>query len=94
MEELLNQSQIQDALANSTWVLNGQTLVLDTEHSDFEAAWAFASQVADAAERANHHPDILVHSWNKSQIVLSTHSAGGITQLDLDLAQAIDAFRA
>ncbi len=94
MAELLTNSEVQESLVDSEWKLEGQAIVLDCEHSDFEAAWAFASKVAEAAESANHHPDILVHGWNKTRITLSTHSAGGVTQLDLDLAGAIDAFRA
>ena len=45
----------------------------------------------EAAEEAGHHPDILVHGWNKVRLTLSTHSEGGITQADLDLAGAVDA---
>ena len=49
----------------------------------------FVNRVADAAEQANHHPDILVHGWNQVRLTLSTHSEGGITQADLDLARGI-----
>jgi 4a-hydroxytetrahydrobiopterin dehydratase len=47
--------------------------------------------VAEAAEEANHHPDILVHGWNRLRLTLSTHSEGGLTQSDLDMARRIDA---
>ena len=43
------------------------------------------------AEAANHHPDILVHGWNKVRLTLSTHSEGGVTDADLALAQQLDA---
>jgi 4a-hydroxytetrahydrobiopterin dehydratase len=46
--------------------------------------------VAYVAERANHHPDILIE-WNKVTLTLSTHSAGGLTGADFDLAGAINA---
>jgi 4a-hydroxytetrahydrobiopterin dehydratase len=46
--------------------------------------------VAELAEAANHHPDILVHGWNNVRLTLSTHSEGGLTQNDLDLARGID----
>jgi 4a-hydroxytetrahydrobiopterin dehydratase len=49
----------------------------------------FVNAVAGAAEAANHHPDISI-SWNTVRLRLSTHSAGGITQKDLDLAGEID----
>ena len=42
-------------------------------------AIAFVNRVADAAEMANHHPDIHLHGWNKVRLELSTHSEGGLT---------------
>jgi 4a-hydroxytetrahydrobiopterin dehydratase len=56
---------------------------------DFEQAFAFMTQVAQRAEAMNHHPD-WSNSWNRVVVELSTHSAGGLTQLDIDLALAID----
>ena len=52
---------------------------------------AHVERVAEAAEEANHHPDILVHGWNKVRLTLSTHSAGGVTQADLDMSQTLEA---
>jgi 4a-hydroxytetrahydrobiopterin dehydratase len=46
--------------------------------------------VAELAEAANHHPDILIHGWNKVRLTLSTHSEGGITDADFRLAAQID----
>ena len=46
--------------------------------------------MADVAEEANHHPDILVHGWNKVRLSVTNHSAGGLTQADFDLAATID----
>ena len=57
--------------------------------ADFSAAFAFMTRVAMAAEKADHHPD-WSNSWNKVEIALSTHSAGGLTALDIEMAQAID----
>ena len=48
------------------------------------------NRVADAAEEANHHPDILVHGWNNVRLTLSTHSKGGLTDADHALARRID----
>jgi 4a-hydroxytetrahydrobiopterin dehydratase len=59
---------------------------------DFAAALAFVNAVGAAAEAANHHPDIDIR-WNTVHLVLSTHSAGGLTLLDLALAAAIDRLR-
>jgi len=94
MTELLTDEQIAEELAGTAWQREGESIVLDSEHADFQTAWAFATTVADAAEAANHHPDILVYGWNKSRVTLSTHSAGGITELDVALARAVDGFRA
>lgn len=58
--------------------------------ADFAEAFAFMTRVALAAERMNHHPD-WTNVWSKVDIALSTHSAGGVTALDLALARAIDA---
>ncbi len=51
---------------------------------------AYVSKVAALAEEANHHPDILVHGWNKVRLTLSTHSEGGLTDADHALARRID----
>lgn len=57
---------------------------------DFVAAFGFMTRVALLAERADHHPD-WSNAWNKVDIALTTHDAGGVTQHDIDLARAIDA---
>ncbi len=65
-------------------------IVRDLKFVDFAAAIAFVNDVAQAAEVANHHPDILVHGWNKVRLTLSTHSQGGLTDADFQLAGQID----
>jgi 4a-hydroxytetrahydrobiopterin dehydratase len=57
--------------------------------ADFSAAFAFMTRVALAAEKADHHPD-WSNSWNKVDVALSTHSAGGLTRLDIEMARQID----
>jgi 4a-hydroxytetrahydrobiopterin dehydratase len=57
---------------------------------DFNRAFAFMTQVALAAEKADHHPE-WSNVYNKVRVTLSTHDAGGVTQKDLDLASFIDA---
>ena len=49
---------------------------------------AFVNRVAQAAEEADHHPDILVHGWNSVRLTLTTHSEGGLTEADFDLGAA------
>jgi 4a-hydroxytetrahydrobiopterin dehydratase len=60
--------------------------------ADFTHAMRFVNDVASAAERSNHHPDILIQ-WNKVTLTLSTHSEGGITIKDFALAKKIDKIR-
>lgn len=67
-----------------------RSIVRDLSFDDFAGAIAFVDRVAEAAEVANHHPDILVHGWNKVRLTLSTHSQGGLTDADFDLAGQID----
>lgn len=55
----------------------------------FSEAWGFMSRVALAAEKANHHPD-WSNKYNLVDVTLTTHSAKGLTQLDLDLAAVLD----
>jgi 4a-hydroxytetrahydrobiopterin dehydratase len=73
------------------WSEDSGALVRDFEHKDFAGAMAFVNRVADLAEEANHHPDILIHGWNKVRLTLSTHSEGGVTDKDRELAERIDA---
>ena len=76
--------------SDAVWRHEGESLVRDYEFEDFKAAMAFVNRVAEAAEDANHHPDILVHGWNKVRLTLSTHSAGALTDADHALARRID----
>jgi 4a-hydroxytetrahydrobiopterin dehydratase len=68
----------------------GSSIVRDVAFADFGAAIAFVNRVAEVAEAANHHPDILVHAWRHVRLTLSTHSAGGLTDADFRLASQID----
>ena len=76
--------------SDGVWREEDSALVRDYEFKDFAAAMAFVNQVADAAEEANHHPDILVHGWNKVRLTLTTHSEGGLTDNDRKMASRID----
>ena len=87
---LLSADEIAAWRQGRDWRLEDATLVRDLQVADFAAAMALVNRVAEAAEAADHHPDILVHGWNKVRLTLSTHSEGGITATDLALAAAID----
>jgi 4a-hydroxytetrahydrobiopterin dehydratase len=65
-------------------------IVRELKLADFAGAIAFVNRVAELAEQANHHPDILVHGWNRVRLTLSTHSQGGLTEADFELAARID----
>lgn len=63
------------------------------QFADFSEAWGFMSRVALLAEQAGHHPE-WSNVWNRVEITLSTHDAGGLTAQDTSLARAIDRVRA
>ncbi len=88
---LLNDEQIEQGLAATDWGRDGDTIVREFELADFDAAMAKANAVAVVAQELDHHPDILVFGWNKLRLTVATHSEGGITQRDLDLARAVEA---
>ena len=69
---------------------DGTSISREIKLEDFAGAIALVDRVAVAAEEANHHPDILVHGWNKVRLTLSTHSEGGLTEADFALAARID----
>lgn len=79
----------QKLLQIPAWKLVGDSLLRTFEFNDFVDAMAFVNKVAQVAETLEHHPDIAI-AYNKVTLTLSTHSAGGLTQKDFDLARAID----
>lgn len=90
MTELLSDIAIQRELGSLPgWSRRGDVLTRIYQFRNFAESMDFVNRVADAAESADHHPDIDIR-YSKVTLVLSTHSAGGITQNDLDLAKAID----
>ncbi len=74
----------------SEWRQEGEALVRDYKFKNFAEAMAYVNRVADPAEEVNHHPDILVHGWNNVRLTLTTHSAGGLTENDHEMARRID----
>lgn len=88
---LLNDSEIVALLTTCEWRCDGQVIAREWQFEDFAAAMVFVNRVAEVAEAANHHPDIRLHGWNKVRLELATHSEGGITQADFDMASRIDA---
>jgi len=88
--QVLDDSAIESALRELPgWRREGDNIVKTFEFDDFRSAMLFVNRVADAAESANHHPDIDIR-WNKVTLALSTHSAGGLTENDTRLAHRIE----
>jgi 4a-hydroxytetrahydrobiopterin dehydratase len=77
----------------SGWKLRGDGLAIERSFrfADFGEAFAFMTRVAIAAEKADHHPE-WSNVWNKVEIALTTHDAGGLSTRDVALAEIIDGF--
>jgi 4a-hydroxytetrahydrobiopterin dehydratase len=93
MAPLLSDEDISSKLQELDWKREGDEIVKDWNFSDFAEAMGFANRVADTAEAANHHPDILVHGWNKVRLSLTNHAAGGLTDVDFVMARKFDELR-
>lgn len=90
---MLTERERDEALADLpgwTWDAGRNGLAKSFEFADFGAAFAFMTRVALEAEKADHHPD-WSNVWNRVDILLSTHSAGGVTARDVALARKIEA---
>jgi 4a-hydroxytetrahydrobiopterin dehydratase len=90
MTETLSDEEIETRLKRLAWEREGDEIVREWRFEDFTEAIAFVNQVAEEAEEANHHPDILVHGWNKVKLALTNHSAGGLTETDFAMAGRFD----
>jgi 4a-hydroxytetrahydrobiopterin dehydratase len=90
MAELVDGVTVQQWLkSHAAWQQAGQEITRTVECPSFLAGISLVQQVAEEAERRDHHPDIDIR-WRTLRFTLSTHSAGGLTQRDLDLADEID----
>jgi 4a-hydroxytetrahydrobiopterin dehydratase len=87
---LLTDEEVADRLQGSEWRREGEEIVRDFKFEDFAEAIAFVNRVAEAAEAANHHPDILVHGWNRVRLSVVNHAQGGLTEADFTLARTVD----
>lgn len=86
----LDDEQIARHLQDSAWSRDGDAIVLERRFPDFAAALAYVNRVAQLAEEVNHHPDLLLHGWNRVRLTLSTHSEDGLTEADFAMAARID----
>lgn len=87
----LNQEQINSNLNNLTgWSYLDNSISKEFRFKDFIEALSFVNAVGLESEKMDHHPDILMFAWNKVKITISTHSVGGVTENDFELAQKIE----
>ena len=90
MAELLEDEEIEQRLDElGDWEREGDEIQKVFEFDDFGAAIRFVNDVAELAERYDHHPDIDIR-YNRVRLALTTHSEGGLTSLDFDLAGEIE----
>jgi 4a-hydroxytetrahydrobiopterin dehydratase len=95
-DPLLSEADVTERLQGSTWSLDATAggdgqITREVEYADFTAALAALNRVAAIAEAENHHPDLLLYSWNRLRVSLTNHAAGGLTAKDFDVAARFDA---
>ena len=88
--DLLDEKDLAAALAGVDWQREGDAIVKTVKLPTFAAAIEFVRQVAEVAEAMDHHPDIDIR-YRTVTLRVSTHSAGGLTAMDFELARAVDA---
>jgi 4a-hydroxytetrahydrobiopterin dehydratase len=88
--KLLSEAEIRLRLKKlKGWRMEGKYITRTFEFDHFMDAIAFVNEVAEAAERKEHHPDINIR-YTTVKLSIQTHSEGGVTEWDIDLAKAID----
>ena len=86
----LSDQEIDEAVAHSDgWSRRGDAIVKEFDRGDFAGSVEFVNAIAPAAEDMNHHPDLEI-SWSKVTVSITTHSQGGLTESDFELASSID----
>jgi len=88
---LLSEVEIRERLNGlGGWVLDGARITREFVFDDFVGSVRFVESLVGPAESMNHHPDLWI-SWNKVTVALTSHSEGGLTEKDFDLAKVIGA---
>jgi 4a-hydroxytetrahydrobiopterin dehydratase len=88
---LLSESEVEERLAGlDGWSRSGEAIEKSFRRGDFVGAVEFVSTLVAPAEAMNHHPDVAI-SWETVTVTISTHSEGGLTAADFELAAKIDA---
>jgi 4a-hydroxytetrahydrobiopterin dehydratase len=92
--ELLNAEDITKNLSElNGWFYLNDSIEKEYKLKSFADAVALVVKIGIEAEKLGHHPDLLLHSWNKVKVTLTTHDLGGVTEYDFKLAQNIDEIR-
>lgn len=87
----LSDAEIEEKLSGlSGWERTGEAIRKDFKRGDFVGSVQFVSSLVEPAEEMGHHPDVSV-SWDTVTVTISTHSEGGLTAADFELAEKIDA---
>ena len=88
---LLSDSEIEARLSEHPgWQRSGDAICKSFERGDFVGSVRFVESIVEPAEAMNHHPDLEI-SWDKVTVSIATHSEGGVTAADFELAAKIDA---
>lgn len=88
---LLTDAEIEEKLAGlSGWERRGEAIEKSFERGDFVGSVRFVDELVGPAEAMGHHPDVAI-SWDTVTVTISTHSEGGLTANDFELAEKIDA---
>jgi 4a-hydroxytetrahydrobiopterin dehydratase len=87
---LLGEAEIEQRLGDlSGWKRSGDAIRKDFKREDFVGSVRFVAGLVEPAEAMNHHPDVSI-SWDTVTVTISTHSEGGLTAADFELAEKID----
>lgn len=89
-ETRLDEAALARLLADGAWRREGEAITRTFTFKGFKGAMAFVDRVAEAANAADHHPDIHLERYRHVRIVLTTHATGAISDADVDLARRID----
>ena len=86
----LSEEQIEEALESAEgWSREAEAIVKEFDRGDFMGSVGLVNDIAPVAEEMGHHPDLAI-SWDTVTVTISTHSEGGLTAADFDLARKID----
>jgi len=93
-EARLDEAALAELLGEGMWRREGNAITRTFTFKGFKGAVSFVNRVADAANAANHHPDIHLERYKTVRVVLTTHATGGISDADVELARGIEAVEA